>query len=76
MSIKHFCDICDKELHKGNVLREIEDDSGIHVRYGQLGIRFILFDRSTSNSGDYCKYCVFDAIDGIDDRAKEVLHNA
>ena len=67
MSVKYFCDICGVELIETNVLQKIEGSS-LHVRYGKLGIQFIMYNNNTSNSGDHCKYCIFDAIAGLDDR--------
>lgn len=69
MSTKHFCDECGIELTDKN-------DSSSDTVGGRLSGKgkVLVFEIMTgtggvSNAGDFCKYCVLDAVKTIDDRA-------
>jgi len=58
--IKHYCDSCDKEIHK-NV---VSDRLIGHVQRGGKKIMFeiILGVDDTWNAGDVCKSCALDIV--------------
>ena len=74
--IRRFCDVCDNELTDENSI------SGAKGRLQRLcnesfpGIDTeVMFEvttghKGTWNSGDFCKYCVIDAINKLDDRPR------
>ena len=77
--IRRFCDVCDNELTDENSivgaagrLQRLSNDSTpggagklmFEVITGTVG--------GTWNSGDFCKYCVIDAINKLDDRGRAV----
>ena len=76
--IRRFCDVCDNELTSKN---EIAGGTGRLQRLshesapGKAGK--VMFEVTTGiangtwNSGDFCKYCVIDAINKLDDRPRE-----
>ena len=72
--IKHFCDVCDNELTEANRI------SGEHGRLRSKRERpaqRIMVEVHTGlagtwNAGDFCKYCVIDAIKMLDDRPRAI----
>ena len=75
--IRYFCDVCDNELTDenkivggaGRIQRLCHESAPIkeekvmfEVTTGTVG--------GTWNSGDFCKYCVIDAINKLDDRPR------
>lgn len=73
--IKHYCDQCGAEITEANECKQhfytFEDGSGrLGGRLGVLGFSITTgnADTRTWNSGDWCKYCVIDAVKSLDDR--------
>ena len=69
--IKHFCDVCENELTDENC---VPHDAGrLHrLRHDKSTLMFEITTglKGTWNSGDFCKYCVIDAINKLDDRPR------
>ena len=75
--IRHYCDVCDNEITDEN---RISGGAGRLARLGhesRPGLQHTMMFEVTIgtidgawNSGDFCKYCVIDAINALDDRAK------
>ena len=69
--IKHFCDVCGNELTDENC---VPHDAGRphRLRYDKSTLMFEITTglKGTWNSGDFCKYCVIDAINKLDDRPR------
>ena len=78
--IRRFCDVCDNELTDENSIigapgrvQRLCNESlpGINTK--------VAFEVTTGtvggawNSGDFCKYCVIDAINRLDDRPRAYL---
>lgn len=84
MSTKRFCDHCGDEITMSNDLRPLGDATigsavgrlcGAHERHGpggrdRLMVEIVTGQDSTWNRGDYCRYCVIDAVSSLDDRPK------
>lgn len=70
--IKHFCDVCGDEITEKNRLDENVEPARLRTtlyRNGmQLGVEVITVRNGTANSGEFCKYCVLDALYKLDDR--------
>jgi hypothetical protein len=72
-----FCDICEQEIGKhnqipegGRLKAELSSPSGVDT----LQVEVLTGLNGTLNAGDFCKYCVVDALSKIDDRPKKYLH--
>jgi len=71
--IRRFCDVCDNELtsenavtgEKGRLTSEVHPKAG-----GLLMFEVATGHNGTWNGGDFCKYCVIDAINKLDDRPR------
>jgi len=72
--IKRYCDCCGDEITDAN---RIDGDN--HRLQGEirkpggpvmLRVQVITAKDSSWNDGDFCKYCVIDAINKADDRPK------
>lgn len=75
--IRRFCDCCGAELEAKNLIDGHINRLGGVVR-DKLGavalkVEVITAESSTWNKGDFCKYCVLDALYNADDRVKEVV---
>ena len=73
--IRRFCDVCDNELTSDNAITGEKGrlTSEVHPKAGG----FLMFEVHTGhngswNAGDFCKYCVIDAINKLDDRGRQV----
>lgn len=75
--IKHFCDCCEAELTDNNRC------TGSPQQSGRLGGTIATFKKGMLmevevvtglnkcwNNGDFCKYCVIDAVNSLDDRPR------
>jgi hypothetical protein len=72
--IKRFCDQCGKELFEDGDRRKLMANVAgkrLSGQCGALGFEVIISQNGTANKGDYCGYCVLDAVASIDDRPKE-----
>lgn len=73
MMIKRFCDCCGHEITEAN-----ECDGGTCGRLGatlsrngvKLDIEVLIAKDGTNNAGDFCKHCVLDALQKLDDRPR------
>lgn len=75
MSIKRFCDMCGEEIvGRRSIVDPVPGRSRLatEVRNGdcRLGVEVITSHDGTANTGDFCRYCVLDALYALDDRAK------
>jgi len=73
---KTFCDHCGTEIDTRNC---VSNGAGLITESKKIGsptlhIQIMLGKASEKVDGDFCKYCVIDAIDKLDDRPKQ-LHN-
>lgn len=73
--IKHFCDQCGVEITEINECKQhcaifADGSSRLGGRDRALGFAVMTgnADTKTWNSGDFCKYCVIDAVKSLDDR--------
>lgn len=69
--IKYFCDCCGGEI----IERDKKGRNPLHrltanLKRGgaELQVEVIETKDGTSNAGEFCKYCVLDALRGLDDR--------
>ena len=66
--IKRFCDFCGAEITNKNW---VGDTGRFKAKIGKKGTLHVEvktgFNR-IMNEGDFCKYCVIDAVNGADDR--------
>ena len=63
---KSFCDQCGKEL---NAMNNAFDMTGEHKKL-QFNVMYGLVDEENYGEGDWCKYCVIDAVNSLDDRPR------
>lgn len=79
--IKYFCDCCGAELTDRN--RCLGSSEGEGEGKGRLGASYsrtlkapkLMFEILTGkdgtwNAGDFCRYCVIDAVNSLDDRPR------
>jgi hypothetical protein len=71
--IRYFCDCCGEELAE----RDTKDRNRLHrltakLKRGnsELQVEVIETKDGTSNSGNFCRYCVLDALASLDDRPR------
>lgn len=76
--IRTFCDCCGEEITERNRIPESESNRLQAYVLGNLnGVRksikveVITSYNGITNAGDFCKYCVLDALYKLDDRPKE-----
>jgi len=67
MSVKYFCDQCGEEITEENKIKS----GRLKTSIGHLGIQVLMSKDKTANDGDFCKYCVLDALYKLDDRPKK-----
>lgn len=73
--IKRFCDCCGHEINEAN-----ECGGGTVGRLGtvlsrngvKLTIEVLTAKDGTSNDGDFCKHCVLDALQNLDNRPRAI----
>lgn len=74
--IKTFCDGCGKEITGQNAPRggPLHDNDRLGATLitvgGALHVEVITSKDGTANNGDWCKYCILDALNRLDDRPK------
>lgn len=74
--IKHFCDRCGTEITEENECRHRggltapEQVGRLSGEWGVVAFCVMTGNAKTKtwNGGDFCKYCVIDAINSMDDR--------
>jgi len=77
--VKYFCDSCGVEITKSNSVCGGKMCSGrlgaiVKAKKGRvnsLSVEIITSLNATANDGIFCKYCVLDALQALDDRPKE-----
>ena len=69
--IRYFCDCCGEEIHE----RDTKDRNPLHrltakLKRGnsELQVEVLETKDGTSNAGQFCRYCVLDALRALDDR--------
>lgn len=74
--IKYFCDICEEEITERNQVSSetCKTRLGTEVVYRtkskKIGVEVITFLDGVSNAGNFCRYCVIDTINTMDDRPR------
>lgn len=72
--IRRFCDVCGGEMIPANTpFQGVTGDrlaAQLQSRGTRLDVEVITSKNGTSNQGDFCKYCVLDALYKIDDRPR------
>ena len=75
--IKHFCDGCGKQITSENkcagaAINSHTDRMGAKVKKNgkTLSVEVMTATDGGYNQGDWCKYCVLDALYRLDDRKK------
>ena len=67
--IKRYCDKCGAEITDKNIANFNNRISAeIKTRNGRMMVEVISGKDSTWNDGDFCKYCILDALYTLDDR--------
>ena len=72
--IRRYCDRCNEEITDRN---KIEDLGRVKTfvqsvdKTKRLSVEIITSKNGTYNEGDFCKYCVIDAVNALDDRTVE-----
>lgn len=74
--IRYFCDCCSEEI----AANDIKDRNPLHrltakLKRGnsELQVEVLETKDNVSNAGDFCRYCVLDALYGLDDRPKQAV---
>ena len=70
--VRYFCDCCGDEIKRdtknrnplGRLTAELKRGSSV------LRVEVIESKNGTSNDGEFCRYCVLDALQLLDDRPK------
>lgn len=75
--IKTYCDGCNRELTSSNDLKggfNLIGRLGIELcKNGKtLKVEMITSKDNVANQGDWCRYCVIDAINKLDDRPQVI----
>lgn len=76
MSVKYFCDFCGEEITKANACKLNETERLGATVIGKTGTKLSVQLHTAAdhvwNKGEFCKYCILDAFNKLDDRPKEV----
>lgn len=73
-----FCDMCGAEMNDRNTPRlgSTSNRLAAKVRSAnamtEVGVEVIQSHNGVSNDGDFCKYCILDALNTLDDRPRHV----
>ena len=68
-----YCDQCHVEMTEQNAPKfacPTNSLNRLQASIGHLMVEVIVAQNNTWNKGDYCKYCVLDALYKLDDRDK------
>jgi len=73
---KYYCDMCGDEItgkNKPKGGKTCDGRLGVSLtKNGKtLNLELITGDGTTWNDGDFCKYCIIDAFNNLDDRNKK-----
>lgn len=73
--IKRFCDVCGAEITDENKVAFSDGPERLRAEVKQKGVngnslvvQVMTALNNTSNDGDFCKYCILDALYKLDDR--------
>jgi hypothetical protein len=78
--IKYFCDMCESEITNKNRAKggeSVTDRLGTTLRRkgNSLHVEVMTGDgEGNANGGLFCKYCILDALQALDDRPREAPH--
>lgn len=76
--VRYFCDQCSLEI-KESETRERNPLHRLTVTIGKgdrtLTVEVVESKDGVANAGHFCRYCVIDAINKLDDRPRELRHN-
>jgi hypothetical protein len=78
MSYKTFCDGCGREIlttakgEKIDLGRVVAISKHPQPNGPTLKVECLTYANEVANAGDWCKYCVIDAIDTLDDRPRSI----
>lgn len=68
---RHFCDICGSELLEHNSPKNNNTNNHLASEPGtKLMFEIMTGFAGTWNAGEFCKYCIIDAVNKLDDRPK------
>lgn len=65
---KYFCDICGEPIDDSNHVKGDRLSGKRPGKYGTLKFEVITGLNMGSNNGCFCKYCIIDAVNHLDDR--------
>lgn len=74
--IRKYCDICEKEITSDNTVTSSAGYPRLSTaiyspdKAVKLTVELIQYKNDTSNTGDFCKYCIIDAFNKFDDRTR------
>ena len=71
--IRTFCDGCGEEMDAKNTPLQGQTGSRLATKIigrGGLGVEVITSQEGVSNKGEWCKYCILDALYSLDDRPR------
>lgn len=72
--IRRYCDCCGKEMDEENTPKLGMNNNRLQAKIvgtdtiTELSVEVITSKDGVSNAGDFCTYCVLDAIASLDDR--------
>lgn len=71
--VRYFCDYCNKEIKdsdmaKRNPLHRLT--ATVEKGSSRLTVEVIESQDGTANAGHFCRYCIIDAINKLDDRTR------
>lgn len=74
--IKHYCDVCGDVITENNCAIGggiASDRLGGKIRIQDIELKWEIITSldGCANKGDFCKYCIIDAIKQLDDRPVE-----
>lgn len=78
--IKRFCDCCGDEIVDSNRIDPSYNNrfsAGIkkHEDGAVLTVEVVTAKDATWNAGDFCKYCIIDAVNEADDRPRHARYH-
>lgn len=68
--VKYFCDYCENEIDDDNRIDGDRLKTQITADSYTLSIEIITGLNGVANAGHFCKYCVIQAVNKLDDRPK------
>lgn len=77
--ISRFCDICGERLLERNTPKGGINNRRVGTKIynpdnsASLSVEIIAYKNNTANDGDFCIYCIIDALNKLDDRVKQSI---